>query len=814
MQDLEQQQQELEEKYTHDGITDSMNKWAEDLREGRLADTDGGRRVVAQTYTLVAEALAEMCEAGTRGLGGRYRTLVRELNYDKAAVLAIRTALSLITAGRTSSAGQRAELPLVQEFISTAGLYCELEHMTTKAKLAAPGYMHMVLKSMHEARTSSQTHRRRTIKASAKNVGAGDIAWSEGERYGVAGILLQAIIDTGILQVQHVSRKGGHYWACLAPTDAMLDKVDVLAKNLRAFIKFPPMLVPPAPHTRETLRRGASYRTPGMAGLGGTIRTRQGLAANHWEWVKHNLSDGALDAANKAANVAYCVDTALVSLVSNVYSAGCHNGIAGIPSNDKIVPPPYPLPSDWDRDDGALQEQHAAWKALAQAAHAEELQRRVKVSSFYHLTSHMREFAGKSLYFPTFFDWRGRLYFRSRLNPQGTDLVKAALQFAERKPLGKRGLYWLKVHVATTYGFDKKHFDTRAVWVDEHMQQIEDAVENHVDSDFFRAADSHWCFYVAARELLRALRSDDPEAFSTGVPVAMDATCSGLQHLSALFRDPVGGLFTNLMPNDGVEKEDIYAAVGGVAVSNIQRDHENPEQRQFWLDAGVTRKMAKGPVMTYVYGGTLQSCMDYVYADMQERGLGDLELYSGYKLAGYVSKHLRQGIEAAVPAAAEAMRYLRSIAGAVPKDDLLRWVSPAGFPVVQFYAQQESTTLRLEGVGVQITMNRFNNSLTDRSKAVNGVSPNFVHSLDSAHLVRTIQRFTGNIIPVHDSFATHPCDVDEMHRALREEFACMYSEADPVESLLEHSTVQAELVRPVMGSLDINRVRESVFFMC
>lgn len=811
MQDLIERQRKLEDEYTEQGITDALNQLAKDMHEGRLSDTQGGRRIVAQTYALVAEALAEICEAGTRGLGGRYRTLVREVGYDKCAVIALRCALGIVGGAKASSGG---DSPVAQRFLTDAGRAVELEHMTAKVSLAAPGYMHLVLKSLHEARTSNQNHRRRTVKASALNVGVGEVSWSAAECDGVAGLLLQALTDTGLVEIHHTARKAGHFWATLHPSEALDAKLDALTSQLKAFVKFPPMLVPPRPHSRETLRKGASYVTEGMAKLCGTIRTRPGLSRDRWDWVAANVSDTVLNAANTAANVPYVIDTELVQLVSSVYAAGCHNGIAGIPSNDKVQPPPYPLPPEWDREDEELQEQVKAWKALAQEAHAAERERRGKVIAFAQITKHMREFAGDRLYFPTFFDWRGRLYFKSRLNPQGTDVVKAALQFAEKKPLGKRGLYWLKVHVATCYGFDKKHFDTRAVWVDEHMQQIEDAVQNHVDSDFFRAADSHWCFYVAARELLRALRSDDPEAWCTGVPVAMDATCSGCQVLSALFRDPIGGMYTNLVPNNGVEKEDIYAAVSAVATSLIQKDTENPEQRQFWLNAGITRNMSKRPIMTYVYGGTLQSCMDYVYADMQERGLGDLELYSGYKLAGYVSRFLRQGIESAVPAAAEAMRYLRALAGSLPPGELMRWVSPAGFPVAQFYPKEESVSVNLEGVGVQLRMARPVPGQTDRAKAVNGVSPNFVHSLDSAHLVRTIEAFPGQIVPIHDSFATHPCDVDQMHLTLRDEFASMYEGSDPISSMLEHSPVDPELPRPQAGTLNVSNVRGSVFFMC
>ncbi len=436
--------------------------------------------------------------------------------------------------------------------------------------------------------------------------------------------------------------------------------------------------------------------------------------------------------------------------------------------------------------------------------------------AFHQTMKYLREYSGDTLYFPTYFDWRGRLYFRSRINPQGTDFVKAVLQFANKKPLGKHGLYWLKVHVATCYGFDKKLMDTRAVWADENIDLIRDAVENHIDSDFFRGADSPWCFYVAAKEMLKAIDSGSPETWETGVPVAMDATCSGMQHLSALLRDPVGGMFTNLLPNNGTEKEDIYAAVAAVAVSSIQKDRENLAQAQYWLDAGVPRSDAKRPVMTYVYGGTLMSCTEYVFLSMQERSLQGTEEYSAFKLASYLSRHLRKGIESAVPSSAEAMRFLRSLASMMPDNKVMQWVTPAGFPVVQHYAREEVVRVDLPAVGVKLSMTRFNQAESNRAKSVNGIAPNFVHSLDSAHLVRVINAFDGCLVPIHDSFATHPCDVEEMHRVLRQEFVSMYSSCDPLAALIACAQYHChdEIEAPAKGSLDIQKVLDSEFFMC
>lgn len=580
-------------------------------------------------------------------------------------------------------------------------------------------------------------------------------------------------------------------------------------------MKYPPMLVKPREHTKETLYRGASYITDGMSADCATVRLRT-RRADHRSWIRNNIQDTIFKAANRAASQGYTIDVELLTLVRDLFSQGDMHGICGIPSLNPVPTPTYPMDKGWNQEDPALQDVHAEWKARAKAAYDAERERKSHTIAFSQTMKYLREYSGDTLYFPTYYDWRGRLYFRSRINPQSTDVVKAALQFSNKKALGKRGLYWLKAHIATCYGYDKKNFDARVLWTDEHIDVIRQAVNEHVNSEFFQGADSPWCFYVAAREYLRALESGNPEAWESGVPVAMDATCSGMQHLSAVLRDPVGGMFTNLIPNNGEEKEDIYAGVAAVAICNIQKDKENLEQAQYWLTHGVTRGMAKRPVMTYVYGGTLQSCTEYVYLDMRDRNLGPLELYSEFKLAAYLSRNLRKGIESAVPAAAECMRFLRELAGKMPRDVAMSWVTPAGFPVVQHYAQEETTRVPMPGLGITLTMCKFNDAVLNRSKCVNGISPNFTHSLDASHLVKVIESFSGSIIPIHDSFATHPSDVDEMHIVLRDEFVNLYTTHDPLKTLVDSVQKYSEdtIEMPAKGSLNIQLVRDSQFFMC
>lgn len=811
---LEERQIELEKQYTTQGVLDALAHWERESAEGRTADHYIGRNLSVRLYKLVQAALEEICTAGTRGLGGKYRGYIRQVGYDKAAVISIRLVLNLATKklrlDRTA--------PLAQDFISEAGTQMHMEFMHTMLSTAAPGYMNAVDKYMKDNGTRSVNHRKRTLRASTKRIQGLDpdsLTWSVAELNGVGSLLLDAVVRSGVVTLQHIPKSNGQHWVGMVPAQEVQDKLQSLTKNLRAFMRTPPMLVPPKPHTRETLFGGASYITEELASNTRTIHTRSPKRET-LDWIRANISDTVLRAANKAAAQPYRINAEVVELLRDVYRTGSYNGIAGIPSNSPINKPDYPLPEDWDKENPELMEVHEAWKIQAKDAHHMEVQRKGHVLQFSLLLKHLSEFRDDVLYFPTYFDWRGRLYFRSNINPQGTDFVKASIQFANKKPLGERGLYWLKVHVATCYGFDKANFDRRVTWVDEHMQHIRDAVESHVDSEFFRGADAHWCFYVAAKDMLAAIDSGNPSAWESGIPVAMDATCSGLQHLSAVMRDPVGGMFTNLLPNNGVEKEDIYAGVAAIAITSVQKDKENPEQSLYWSTHGVPRSMAKRPVMTYVYGGTLSSCTEYVFLDMRDRGLEALECYSQYKLAAYVSRHLRRGIEAAVPASAECMRFLRSLAGMMPLETPMRWLSPAGFPVVQHYSQEDSVRINLNALGVQLVMRTFNDNLMQRSKVVNGISPNFTHCLDSAHLEIAVDTFQHSILPIHDSFATHACDVDEMHTVLRDTFADMHQHNDPLKSLVEYvqQFTDEEIQLPTRGTLDLNKVRESQFFMC
>ena len=66
------------------------------------------------------------------------------------------------------------------------------------------------------------------------------------------------------------------------------------------------------------------------------------------------------------------------------------------------------------------------------------------------------QYVNTPFYFPHSLDFRGRAYpIPPHLNHVGSDLCRGLLLFVDGQPLGERGLFWLKVHLANLMGQDK-----------------------------------------------------------------------------------------------------------------------------------------------------------------------------------------------------------------------------------------------------------------------------------------------------------------------------------------------------------------------
>mgnify|MGYP001043618463 FL=1 len=170
------------------------------------------------------------------------------------------------------------------------------------------------------------------------------------------------------------------------------------------------------------------------------------------------------------------------------------------------------------------------------------------------------------------------------------------------------------------------------------------------------------------------------------------------------------------------------------------------------------------------------------------------------------------------------MDWLQEVASVVSStESAISWVTPAGFLVHQRYNMTVAKSIRTfwgeARVRVQLAMNQEDTKI-DKMRQRNGISPNFVHSMDASHLMLTINRLKGGGInsfsSVHDSYGTHACDIDHLNRTLREAFVEQYSKdvlEDFKDQLLSQTTKSIELpAMPQKGQLELGTVIDSPYF--
>jgi DNA-directed RNA polymerase len=416
-------------------------------------------------------------------------------------------------------------------------------------------------------------------------------------------------------------------------------------------------------------------------------------------------------------------------------------------------------------------------------------------------------------------DFRGRVYCASPgLSPQGPDFAKGLLRFSTPRELGADGAFWLAVHGANTFGYDKDSFAGRHAWVLQHEDSILGVAADPLESrarSFWGDSDSPYQFLAFCFEW--AAYKEYGPGFLSSLPVGLDGSCNGLQNFSAMLRDGVGGGATNLLSS--AKPSDIYQQVANVLINRLGAIAETEELARQWLAYGVTRKLTKKPVMTLPYGSTQQSCResieDHIRASIETSPWQGREIFQA---AVFLSAHLWEAIGVVVIAARNAMGWLQEASRKISKENLpIQWHTPTGFRVFQGSVKWESVRVKTQLCGRCELYVAHDTAEIDARKQAQGVSPNFVHSMDATHLMATVNRGTDitHWAMVHDSYGTYACDIPKLAVHLREAFVNIYKNNDVLNQFRDElqlsSGVQLPPVPPT-GELDIEDVLEAEYF--
>jgi len=480
------------------------------------------------------------------------------------------------------------------------------------------------------------------------------------------------------------------------------------------------------------------------------------------------------------------------------------------------------------------------------------------LSKFFEYTQVIKKaelVSGKTFYQEVSCDYRGRVYYaESFLEFQGSDLARSLFLFANKKRVTERGYYWLSVHAASCYnksysidelsgkGFstdyvsylkeegldtisvDKMTLDDRALWIKQNLEFIlNTARSKHIDHNAekpysFLAA----CIEIAGYHKAKILRQE----YFSGLPVPIDGSNNGTQHLAAMSKDALAGKLVSLTPSS--IPKDYYVSVAKVLTSFIPEWFKERAMPMKHIRKGI----AKRGCMTRSYSAGKQRIAKNMYDDCHMEGFTvkyNITEEDCTMLAG----KLIDSINSVCAGPLRTMKYLQKIA----EHELncgrnqLSWHTPSGFPVVykaflQHERKQRGTIKGIQGnkdgrvmhvVKVDVINKETGEKVPCRRSFASGISPNVVHSYDAAHMANTITSFNGSFAAVHDSFSTHAGEVDFLQEITKMTFIAQYDVENFFEVLLDTLMLNKDtftFAQPQLGNLNLSELIDSKYFFC
>ena len=425
----------------------------------------------------------------------------------------------------------------------------------------------------------------------------------------------------------------------------------------------------------------------------------------------------------------------------------------------------------------------------------------------------------EKFFLPWSLDYRGRAYpIPAFLTPQDTDFGKSLLKFHNHAFMTPEAEHWLAFQCATTYGLDKATMPERMTWTLENRNLIERIAKDPVGNlSEWEGAEDPWTFLAACDEYYHCVIECDRNY--TNLPVAVDATCSGLQILAGLARDASTAKLVNVLPSD--RPQDAYKVIADEAKPHV------PVHLQPYMD----RKTTKRTVMTvpynakpfsnrsYIKEALLSKKLEYVKEDTDryavESDLRDKAVtFTSEDLTATV-KAVRDAMNVIVPGPMKVMKWIESeVAAAIDRGaSELQWVTPSGFVVTQKLMKKDVKMVELQLLGrCQIKVADGNTNEVDKNHHKNATAPNLIHSLDASLLHLSATRFNAPISLIHDSVLCRATDMSMLSQIVRETYMYLFAQHDYLTDWAQQ--IGAESEPPIIDTLKPESVIESTYFFC
>ncbi|MER9178965.1 DNA-directed RNA polymerase [Mesorhizobium sp. M0767] len=783
------------------------------------------RSLMAEWVMPVSKALQQWIEDSTKprrgnpGMVSIALPCLQQLHPDTAAMVALKAVLRML------GVEHRGILAIAREI----GTDCEHE-ARTKHWEETDGKDWRLAQATFKQQGSTSVHQRRSTIAlfnKFKHEQLGWMDWTDQERIRVGLEMVNLVVTAtqrfyidGDPDWEPVRLPGGA-WAQrpkVLMADAELTQwLDgKLEDELFHAPAFMPTLIPPL--NWEGPRGGGYFtpyvKTPTLVRFKASNEEQRQVALNDFE--SYDMPN-VYQSVNYVQGRAWKINTRVLAVADTIWDLDL--AFAGMVRQEEETIPARPdVPKE--------STEYKNWARAAGEVHSRNAKR---ISHFIAqrrtilLARRMRD--EPEFFFPHMLDFRGRMYpIVNDLSPQGRDLERGLLTAARGKPVDEDDAQWLAIHLANTYGVDKCGYGKRIAWVNAREGRWRQIAADPLGDRSWADEDDgdHWQRLAAIFEWVRWL--DEGPGMISSLPLRVDGTCNGIQHLSAMVRDSDGGRFVNLVPSD--RPQDIYREVATIVSRELQAKHKDPIPAM-WLrlfGGEVPRAVTKKPVMILPYGGTKSAYFKYTMAWLKKADpFGEIiQTSMRAKAVSYLVPVLWECVNEIVIKALEVMEWIQNCCFVTSRNSApLLWTTPAGFHVRHFYGKMESYRIktRIDGQRLDLRGERLTKEL-DPAGQNRGVAPNFVHSMDASALMtcalkleeRGVEFFTA----IHDAYGTVAGDMWTMTECLREAFIETY-QTPVLENFLRDCKYAAgpegdwpEMMP--MGTLDINEIRHSDYF--
>ena len=604
------------------------------------------------------------------------------------------------------------------------------------------------------------------------------IAWDKTSKIKIGSWLIDCLCEKSGWFDKELVRKGKKTYNVFIASEKLIQHKDEIMRMAELFSPLAkPMLIPP--RNWHALQDGGYY-------LNDLTRCHKLIRRNDGTLQQGEIPYNFI---NRIQQVSYKLNPFIVKVAKELEE----RGIAVGKFKPVIEHPIPPKPANMEDD-----EVRKRWKK--EATQARNLQAaEVRKSCRTRMTMNVvREFEDIPFWIPWSFDYRGRAYpIPAFLTPQDTDFGKSLLLFNEGAKITAKGMEWIKFQLATTYGLDKATMQERLDWIEngENRELVHrvwsDPIGNIAD---WENADEPWQFLAACVEWYELHYE---HRFHTHLPVATDATCSGLQILAGLAKDKKTAKIVNVVGSH--KPQDAYKLIAETSVDHI------PERlRPYW-----DRKVTKRCVMTIPYNAKPFSNRSYIRDAFQEKGISiDKE-----ELTACV-KAVREAMNIIVPGPMQVMKWIeKEVSNAIRNgQNEIKWITPSGFKVVQRLMKTSTTVIKTQLMGRCMIHVAGAETGVDLKHHKNATAPNLIHSLDASLLHFAATEFDKPIALIHDSVLCRATDMCKLSTLVRKTYMRLFAEHEPITDFA--LSLGAETEPPIIGDLEPSEVIESTYFFC